>query len=176
MGPEAVSREPAKVTDRESTGGALQEISFHLGRAYYSYVSFLEKVLREKGLDKHVRPGMGHILFALFEKDNVIIKDIAERVQLSPSTLTGMLKRMERTGIISRRRSQDDGRAVQVNLTALGRSLEPRCHDVVIVLNRVMTAGLEPGETETVKKALSAMTRAMLTFEEAVDGEKENQN
>ena len=69
-----------------STDDPLDQIVWSIGRAYYAYVGLLERVLAETGLDRHVRPGMGHILFALFEEDGRNIKEIAARTQLSGST------------------------------------------------------------------------------------------
>ena len=57
----------------------LDHLIWYLGRAYYTYVGLLERVLAELGLDRHLRPGMGHILFTLFERDDLSIKEIAAR-------------------------------------------------------------------------------------------------
>lgn len=153
----------SKVTSIENgtASGALDQISFYLGRAYYNYVGLLECVLADTGLNKHLRPGMGHVLFALFEKDDRIIKEIAERVQLSNSTLTEMLKRMERAGLVKRSRCPDDGRAVRVRLTARARALKPRCRQVTCILDEVLTADLNKGDIKTVKKSLSTMIASM---------------
>ena len=43
------------------------ELIWDLGRAYYAYVGLAERVLVEAGLDHVIRPGMGHVLFALYE-------------------------------------------------------------------------------------------------------------
>lgn len=146
---------------------ALEQISFYLGRAYYNYVALLERTMAELGLDRHLCPGMGHILFALFKEDDRIIKDIARQVSLSQSTLTGMLARMERAGVIERRRDADDGRAVRVRLTALGRSLEPRCWRALDMLNRVLRAGMSEEEIQQTKHGLAHMIAAMRREEES---------
>jgi DNA-binding MarR family transcriptional regulator len=139
----------------------LEELSFYLGRAYYNYVGLLERELQAAGLQAHVRPGMGHVLFALFEEEDVVIKDLAGRTGLSPSTLSGMLARMEESGLIERRRDEADGRAVRVRLTPLGRSLEARCHDVLGKVNAVLCAGMGAGEVALVRSALARMVAAM---------------
>ena len=50
----------------------------YCGRAYYTYVGLLEKMLAEAGLKKHVQPGMGHILFVLFADDDLTIRREAD--------------------------------------------------------------------------------------------------
>src|SRR5262249_12907650 len=111
--------------------GGLDAVCFALARAYYNYLGLLERVLAETKMDRHVRPGMGHILFALFEQDDRVIKDIGARVQLSSSTLSGLLARMEKAGLVATRRDEADGRAVRVRLTARGRAVEAKCHHVL---------------------------------------------
>ena len=86
----------------------LDTVTFFIGRAYYNYVGMLERLLVEEGLYNLVRPGMGHILFVLFQTDDCIIKEISKRVQLSSSTMTGLLDRMVRAGLVTKRRDDAD--------------------------------------------------------------------
>ena len=144
----------------------LDEISFYLGRAYYNYVGLLERVLADMKIDAHLRPGMGHILFALYERDDRIIKDVVERTGLSASTLTGMLSTMERFGVIERHRDPDDGRAVRVRLTPLGRSLRPRCRNVLKRVSQVLHADLTEDEIRNLKLSLSRILAAMRSDEQ----------
>lgn len=152
---------------------ALEELSFYIGRAYYNYKALLERTLVETGLDAHLSPGMGHILFALFERDDCIIKDISERVQLSSATMTGMLRRMQRAGVIETRRDENDGRAVRVRLTERGRSLEGRCRGVVDRLNEVLQANMSDGDVRRSKRMLAGMIESMRNDEHKKREEKQ---
>lgn len=144
--------------------GPLGQISFYLGRAYYNYVGFLEQLLEEFDLSQHIRPGMGHVLFALYEQDECIIRDIARKVRLSKSTLTAILKRMEKAKLITRRRCSKDGRAIRVRLTTLARSLEPRSHELLTALNEIMSQGLTPDEIADTRQTLAQMTTSMRRY------------
>lgn len=115
----------------------LEAISFYTGRLYYNYVGVLGRLLKSAGLDRLITPGMGHILFALVQQDDQIISELSERTQLSNSTLTGMLQRMERSGLIRRRTDKRDRRAVRIRLTAKGRALQPRCEAVVAQMEAI---------------------------------------
>ena len=139
----------------------LEGISFYLGRAYYRYVALVDRTLREAGVADRVRPGMGHVLFALFEKDDRIIKEIVQRADISPSTLTGILAQMEKQGLVERRADEEDGRAVRVRLTALGKSLEKRLRKAQVHVHKVMHSDLTSAEQDAVKRGLSRMTDAM---------------
>jgi DNA-binding MarR family transcriptional regulator len=149
---------------------ALEELSFWIGRAYYNYKLLLERTLRGLGLDRHVSPGMGHILFTLFEEDGCILRDIAARTRLSSPTITVMLRRMEKAGLVGMRRDERDGRAVRVRLTTLGRSIETRCWRALARLNSVLGRGLTPKEVEIAKRALARMVENMQKDEVSEDG------
>lgn len=155
-------RQPAAVSESL----ALDSISFFIGRAYYNYVGLLERGLAESGLDKHVSPGMGHVLFALFDEDGRIIKDLAAQVKLSYSTMTGLLARMERAGLIECRKDPDDGRAIRVKLTPLARSIEARCFNLLKEVNGVMEADMNADEIRTLKELLSRMIETMRKADE----------
>ena len=122
--------------DRE-LAGLEHSLIWDVGRVYYSYVGLLERVLKEQQLDHILRPGMGVVLFALYKKDQVSIKELAEYSQLACSTLTGVLQRMEGAGLITRSRDAVDGRLVRVSLTKLGRQLESKCRDVAQRMTKV---------------------------------------
>jgi len=145
---------------------ALEELSFYIGRAYYNYKSLLERTLRDLRLDRHISPGMGHVLFTLFEEETCIIRDIARRTRLSLPTITVLLQRMKRTGVVELRRDPDDGRAVRVRLTALGRSLRPRCRTALKRINGILGAGLSRPAVRHVKRGLARMIESMRRTED----------
>ena len=149
-----------KPSQRPASEG-LEGISFYLSRAYYRYIALVDSALREVGVADRVRPGMGHVLFALFEEDDRLIKEIVERADVSPSTLTGILKQMEKHGLVKRRTDENDGRAVRVRLTRLAKSMEKRLRRAEGLVRNVLHADLSPDELQVVKQALARMTHSM---------------
>lgn len=63
------------------------------------------------------------VLLVLWERDDVTVKDLGARLFLDSGTLTPMLKRMEATGLIRRRRDPADERLVRISLTDAGTAL-----------------------------------------------------
>jgi DNA-binding MarR family transcriptional regulator len=100
------------------------DLPFHLPRVFYAFLGLVERRLLATGLDKHLRPGMPTILFALYEEDDCILKQLKQRVMLAHNTLSTLLRRMEEAGLVKCRPCEEDGRATRVRLTKLGRSLE----------------------------------------------------
>jgi DNA-binding MarR family transcriptional regulator len=63
------------------------------------------------------------VLCVLWENDEQTISGIADRLDLEPSTITPLMKRLEAAGHVVRRRNPDDERQVTVSLTSKGRAL-----------------------------------------------------
>jgi DNA-binding MarR family transcriptional regulator len=151
---------------------ALDHISFAISRAYYNHLGILERVLAETGLARHVQPGMGYILFALYAEDDLAIKDLVERAGLSYSTLSGMVSRMKRAKLIACRRDAADGRLVRVRLTPLGKSLEPQCRAALERIDEIMRAGTSAKQLLATRHTLQQMTIAMRAYDNRRRGEK----
>ena len=66
------------------------------------------------------------VMLVLWERDDVPLKQIGEKLFLDSSTLTPLLKRMEAVGYVTRQRNPQDERQVQVRLTPRGRSVREK--------------------------------------------------
>jgi DNA-binding MarR family transcriptional regulator len=64
------------------------------------------------------------VLMVLWEKDNQLVNDIAHRLLLETNTVTPLLQRMEKLGIVSRKQGEKDKRQQIVSLTPKGKRLE----------------------------------------------------
>src|SRR5450432_3856858 len=58
------------------------------------------------------------VLLALWERDGVAVRALAERLRLDYGTLSPLLKRLQAAGLITRERRAEDERSVSVALTA----------------------------------------------------------
>ena len=64
--------------------------------------------------------------------------DLCRQLNYDTGSMTRMLSRLERKGVIVRERSEEDGRIVRLHITPAGRKLYPKLRDVVIrVLNHL---------------------------------------
>src|ERR1700732_3312744 len=70
------------------------------------------------------------VMLVLWERDDVPVKDIGERLFLDSGTLTPLLKRLEAAGLLRRTRSVDDERQVLIALTAQGQALREKARTV----------------------------------------------
>jgi homoprotocatechuate degradation regulator HpaR len=65
----------------------------------------------------------GRILRVLTEFDNVEMLELSALTSINPASLSRMIPRMDRQGIVKRRKHRDDARRVTVSLTDRGRAL-----------------------------------------------------
>jgi DNA-binding MarR family transcriptional regulator len=66
------------------------------------------------------------VLLVLWEHDGQRVGDIGRALYLDSGTLTPLLRRLERRGLVDRRRDAADEREVRIVLTSDGRGLEPQ--------------------------------------------------
>ena len=67
----------------------------------------------------------------LWEKDNLLVNDIAHRLLLETNTITPLLQRMEKQGIVVRQRGSKDKRQQIVSLTEKGRAMEEQAFNTI---------------------------------------------
>ena len=62
------------------------------------------------------------------------VSELAQRMYLRPATVVGILDRLEMKGLVSRTRSTEDRRAVDLNLTEVGKWLAAKSPEVAQVM------------------------------------------
>ena len=71
------------------------------------------------------------VLMVLWEKDKQPVNDIAHRLLLETNTVTPLLQRMEKLGLVLRERGKEDKRQQIVSLTEKGRELEENAYKCI---------------------------------------------
>ncbi len=71
------------------------------------------------------------ILRLLWERDGRALSDLSAASLISPPSLVGVIDRLERDGLVARRRSSKDRRVVHVCLSVAGKALEDQVRPMV---------------------------------------------
>ncbi len=71
------------------------------------------------------------VLMVLWEKDSQPVNDIAHRLLLETNTVTPLLQRMEKQGIIVRKKGEHDKRQQIVSLTEKGKKMEEEAYNSI---------------------------------------------
>ena len=104
------------------------------------------------------------VLLVLWEKNEQPVNDLAKRLHLETNTVTPLLQRMEKEGLVSRRKGKEDGRQVLVSLTDQGRALEREAaHIPHQVGSRMVCDKLTPG---TVPELFATLDAIISTLEQ----------
>lgn len=99
------------------------------------------------------------VLMVLWEQDGMLVNDIAQRLYLNTNTITPLLKRMEKSGIVARNRSQEDERKVVIQLTQKGHEMKSAAHCVPEEIFKKM--GFDLDEFQQLKGVLSKLINHM---------------
>ncbi|MGW4673929.1 MarR family winged helix-turn-helix transcriptional regulator [Streptomyces sp. NPDC004324] len=86
--------------------------------------------------------------------------ELARHLGLDKSSMTGLVTRAEKRGLVRRESSPDDGRAVLVGLTPLGRQLTDRCAAEMERHVAALTSSLTPAEHAGILTLSAKLLRA----------------
>ena len=87
------------------------------------------------------------VLLVLWEKDAQPVNDIAKRLYLETNTVTPLLQRMEKEGILTRKRGREDARQMIVSLTKKGKDLQNILTDVPATVGQAVICDSVTPET-----------------------------
>ena len=66
------------------------------------------------------------VMLVLWERDGPGVGELGDRLDLDSGTLSPLLRRLERAGLVRRERATSDERRVRIHLTGRGRVLQER--------------------------------------------------
>lgn len=121
----------------------------------------------KQNIDKMVQPygisaGQAPLVMLLATKDGRTQKELAYHLGVKPSSLTTMINRMEKTGLVERRRNETDNRAVNVFLTPKGRRASRKMQAIVRFINERNLAGFREEEKILLLRFMEQMMQNML--------------
>jgi MarR family transcriptional regulator, organic hydroperoxide resistance regulator len=124
-----------------------------LTRASLATTAVMRRELAAAGYER-IRPAYLGALMCLWSGDGRKVGELGRCAGLEPSTMTGLVDRMERDGLLERRPDPHDRRAWRVFLTDAGQRAEATVTEVVDTTLDRMTDGLDEADTDTFKRIL----------------------
>ena len=95
------------------------------------------------------------VMLVLWERDQLSVSEIGERLFLDSATLTPLLKRLEAAKLVTRLRSTEDERQVVISLTDQGRMLKKQAGSVPLAV--FCATGCEFDEVVALKQQLTQL-------------------
>lgn len=94
-------------------------------------------------------------MLVLWQHKKLSVNDIGNKLMLESNTLTPLLKRLEKQGLITRNRSTQDERVVEISLTEEGLDLKKKASTIPEKLAcSIGSSGITLEEMEQMKKTL----------------------
>lgn len=101
--------------------------------------------------------GQPPLLHALWEHDGLPQATLSARLGISPATVSKMVQRMERAGLVQRRDDATDSRLSRVFLTQEGWAIRERVHAIWVELADIMLRGFSEDEVEVLQALLARL-------------------
>ncbi|MHB1557122.1 MAG: MarR family winged helix-turn-helix transcriptional regulator [Isosphaeraceae bacterium] len=151
------SREPGAEGGPAAARAAGHELAMSLRAAYLTMHRRANVEFARFGLtaDQFV------ILTALAEGGDVTQKELARRTASDANTMSEMLRRLERRGLVTRKRDEADGRARRVSLAASGREVQRRAWDGIAGFCETLAGLVPPDELKNLAARLRRIAGAL---------------
>src|SRR5687768_7567646 len=98
------------------------------------------------------------VMLALWEDSPLRVSELSERLSLEPATLSPLLKRLEASGMVTRRRDPQDDRALAISLTRHGRAARKRAERIPAAIMARLDMGIP--ELEALRDSLTQLIAA----------------
>lgn len=106
-----------------------------------------------------ITPGQYGVLNYLWETGQASPKELAQELSLENSTISGVLDRMQKKGLINRLLDPNDRRSIRVILTPKGSALESDVLRVIDEVNAQVLSQFDPHTSETLLHCLQKIGR-----------------
>lgn len=94
------------------------------------------------------------VLFLLLHRDGLPITKIADALNMGKSSLTGLVDRMVKRGLVTRSRNAEDRRGFDIHLTDKGRELSRQGAGMVRSVNARLLEGFSEAEWNVLERFL----------------------
>jgi DNA-binding MarR family transcriptional regulator len=86
------------------------------------------------------------MLHLLMHNDSLAMKELADKLQLTPPSVTALTRRLVEVGLVERQAHSEDSRVVLLALTEAGRTLHQQIHAEQLQHMRQLLSGLSLAE------------------------------
>ncbi len=95
------------------------------------------------------------VMLVLWDSDRLTVSAVGDRLFLNSTTLTPLLQRMEKAGLLHRQRSASDERQVIISLSETGKRLKARAEDLPACVAAAMAMPMD--DLNAMRDQLSAL-------------------
>ena len=142
--------------------------SFLLVRLVRAHRSLVRHEMQALGLHR----GQPHVLFALQKQDGRSNSELSSFLEITPATLTNKVKRMEKAGLVQRRRDPEDERISRIYLTDKGHGIMDTLRASMQEIEDVLLRGFTDAEVERLKADLRQVVDNLEAYSPGIDAKR----
>lgn len=132
----------------------LMHLFVHIGK-------LLEDRIRSALGEKGIYAGQAKILTTLLKHKKLTQREIAIGLHIKPATVTNLVKKMETSELISRRRDPNDDRLINVTLTKKGEEAAHFAEEVITQIEAEIRSEFSKEEVEILRKPLEQVCSSL---------------
>jgi DNA-binding MarR family transcriptional regulator len=111
-----------------------------------------------------ITQSIGYLLINIDEKDGTTVSQAATLLGLKSTSLSRMLRQLEKSGLIYRESNEGDKRSVKIYLTALGKEKRHLARALVKQFNNYLNEHITDNEKEYLIKMLKKIKKLTVSF------------
>ena len=142
-------------------GEKFEHFGFLLSHVALAHRNMVGHKMRGMGLHR----GQPPVLFTLEEHEGMSSSDMADFLNVTPATLTNKIKRMEKAGLVIRKRDPEDERVRRIYITEKGRGLMNQVKTSMREIENVLLKGFSETEVEDLREKLRRILGNISEFE-----------
>lgn len=150
-----MAKSKASKTDAPGSPPPSLPPSQSLGFLIRDSMMLLHKALRARLAEHNISTAQWFLLRVLWIEEGLSQRELSDRVATTEPTTQSALLRMEKQGIVKRKRSTTDRRAYNVYLTPKGRKLETKLIPYAQEVNAIAGAGLSSKDIRVFKSLIN---------------------
>lgn len=132
-----------------------KSVGFMLAKAHQRLFSHLGEIFKPYGITAK----QFAMLAFLWKEDGLSQTELSERADIDRTTLSGMVDRLEKIGLVQREACPEDRRAYRLRLTDKGRVLEGELTALALQVRKDLFGRFAEGEYEELCRLLQKLRR-----------------
>jgi DNA-binding MarR family transcriptional regulator len=141
----------------EAVGPAMYKLTQTLPFMLYTITNHVTGAFSAELAEHRLTIAMYRVMAALLEQEDQSLGELSEMIFIEITTLSRLVGAMNRRGLVSRHRQQNDERSLRINLTSEGRTLLERLIPRAQYYERIAIQGIDKQSVKSLANTLSLM-------------------
>ena len=139
-----------------------QDVESSIFFSIFQLMNFMKYQGMKRMEELELKPSQAGILFSLKRWGELSQKQLAEKVGITPPSMTVAIRKMEEEGYVIRKPDEKDQRVIKIQLAPKGESCIEGIRKVIFDMEAVVYQGISREEILLIKRLLTEMKNNLL--------------